>query len=781
MATLLGSSWGDFQTYMKYSTSSTSTTYSVTFTEGGIKQNCSYSAYPFEGTLSATAYDSVSTSISNKTRYAGYHALFTTDRTFTWSRKQSAYTVAIRVTCGKDISGGSSGYVRKEFTVPALASYKVTFKPNGGTGGPSSQTKYYGKTLTLSNSKPTRSGYTFVGWGTSSTDTSKNYDPGDSYTANASETLYAIWKKTITLTFNDNGGSGQPAAKSVTVYNATTSYKFSIPSSSSNPTKSGYTFLGWSKSSTATSASYAAGGTITLSTSDTLYAIWEKTITLSYNVNGGSGSIGSQSATVYNATTSYKFTLSSTKPTRTNYIFLGWATSSSATTPSSSISDGKITLSSNTTLYAVWEKAYVKPKITSVLATRVTVQEDSTYKTDDEGVSGAVSFKWSAGTLGGTALVPTNIKVECSIQGKNAFKEVYTETPTGTSGSVVTDAFQLLDENGSTELSQDTQYDIKITVTDSDGSNHASTFISKAVFIIDVNVAGDSVSIGEVASDDESELFNVGWDARFRKNVSFDDAASVRQNINFIGTNPLASLEEDTTANWASLGTGVALIDRNGVIAGKPISTGGFIHNLVVGDFVFQTWYTLSSDTTIYKRAGNANGWYGGGDWVKSFDSRTPQYIKIYKTEDEDAYSTSYNYFDPLSGGVTTSILRGNLEAGTYTFGTYGDRSDYTVRGIYIGEGINTIRVSYSVRFLNNTTTDTILLANAYRFRNGSSTIVTSSQLTQGYGRAILSGSSITTVQEGDFIFLQGYRGARSLDVDVMGGNYTQLVVEAIR
>ena len=53
------------------------------------------------------------------------------------------------------------------FSIPALASYKVTYNANGGSGAPSAQTKYYGTTLKLSTTKPTRNGYNFKGWGTS--------------------------------------------------------------------------------------------------------------------------------------------------------------------------------------------------------------------------------------------------------------------------------------------------------------------------------------------------------------------------------------------------------------------------------------------------------------------------------------------------------------------------------------------------------------------------------------------------------------------------------------
>ena len=89
-------------------------------------------------------------------------------------------------------------------------------------------------------------------------------------------TLYAIWRKTITVTYNANGGSGAPGSQSINVFNSTTSGSITI--SSTKPTRSGYTFLGWSTSSTATSASYASGTAYSFSNSVTLYAVWKDSV-----------------------------------------------------------------------------------------------------------------------------------------------------------------------------------------------------------------------------------------------------------------------------------------------------------------------------------------------------------------------------------------------------------------------------------------------------------------------------------------------------------------------
>lgn len=120
--------------------------------------------------------------------------------TRTYTKTHDPQTVSLKI-AWSNIGSYSSGFHSLgsgsktwTYTVPALASYAVKYSANGGSGAPSAQTKWYGETLKLSATKPTRTGYTFQGWGTSSTDTSVDYDPEDSYTANKAVTLYAIWK-----------------------------------------------------------------------------------------------------------------------------------------------------------------------------------------------------------------------------------------------------------------------------------------------------------------------------------------------------------------------------------------------------------------------------------------------------------------------------------------------------------------------------------------------------------------------------------------------------------
>lgn len=182
-----------------------------------------------------------------------------------------AQTKSITVTFrnfNNDNGDSATKSVSFSVSVPAWTSYKVTYNANGGSGAPSAQTKWKDQTLTLSTTKPTRTGYTFQGWATSSSG-SVAYAAGANYTANAAVTLYAVWKAiTYTVSYNANGGSGAPA-------NQTKTYGINLTLSNAKPTRTNYVFKGWGTSASATTVAYSAGASYTSNAAITLYAIWE--------------------------------------------------------------------------------------------------------------------------------------------------------------------------------------------------------------------------------------------------------------------------------------------------------------------------------------------------------------------------------------------------------------------------------------------------------------------------------------------------------------------------
>ena len=165
--------------------------------------------------------------------------------------------------------GGGAGDVEVSYTVPSKEKYTIQYNANGGSNAPSNQTKEYGTNITLSSTKPTREGHTFLGWGTSATDTTVDYNSGATYSSNSAITLYAIWKAyTYAVYFDANGGSNAPSG-------LTKTYGVDLPLPTSVPTRENYNFLGWNTFASATEPLYLAGGKYTNNNAVTLYAVWE--------------------------------------------------------------------------------------------------------------------------------------------------------------------------------------------------------------------------------------------------------------------------------------------------------------------------------------------------------------------------------------------------------------------------------------------------------------------------------------------------------------------------
>ena len=171
--------------------------------------------------------------------------------------------------------------------------YQIKFVGNGATSGRMiNQEIIYGNTTSIKPNEYSKTGYSFQGWSTDKL-TEIKYKNGQQIT-NITEidkdeyTLYAIWKKTITIRYNANGGTEAPSTQTGNVFNDTTSMNFTIPST--EPTKEGYTFLGWSSSNTATTATYVAGKSYSFSDNITLYAVWKSdnpVVTFSVEIEKG--------------------------------------------------------------------------------------------------------------------------------------------------------------------------------------------------------------------------------------------------------------------------------------------------------------------------------------------------------------------------------------------------------------------------------------------------------------------------------------------------------------
>lgn len=375
--------------------------------------NGASSATTSRGSVSISHTSSTSWSTSNQTQLGTY--------SYSYSRGTSASTKYCAAKLTSIEAVGSSMSVSTSYTVPKLATYTITYNANGGSGAPSSQTKYYGKSLTLSTTKPTRTGYSFQGWATSSTG-SVAYAAGASYTTNAAATLYAVWQA--------------------------------------------------------------------------------NTYTVSYNANGGSGAPSSQTKT-YGVT----LTLSTTEPTRTNYNFTGWATSSTGSVAYAA--GGSYTANAAVTLYAVWEEAYIPPTITALKAYRV----DDNLDADPTGDAAIVAWSWTCNQNAGDNY-NASASLTCNGRTTDMSADVNTTWTYGNLEGIV----DWLD-------STDESYEVTVSVTDSmGGKTTKSTTIPAARFPIDFLAGGRGTAIGEPATDED--IFAVGFNTHMHKPVTIECDAS---------------------------------------------------------------------------------------------------------------------------------------------------------------------------------------------------------------------------------------------------------------
>lgn len=517
--------------------------------------------------ISTTVDSGSGWSTSNQKRLATYGP-YTIDRT-TSAQKRYIYAKLSNV----DAVGGTM-YASRTSTIAAKTSYTVSFNANGGSGAPASQTKWHGTALKLSATKPTRTGYDFQGWGTSTTDTSANYQPEGKYEADAAITLYAIWKlKTYSVSYNANGGTGAPG-------NQTKTYGKTLVLSATKPTRTGYDFQGWGTSVGDTTVDYQPEGKYEANAAITLYAIWKlKTYTVSFNANGGTGAPASQTKTY-----DVDLTLSSTKPTKPNYNFKGWSTSDSSTTVAYN-SGGSYTANANITLYAVWAVAYKKPTISSLSVKRCDSNGDTINAEYGDTTSALVTFDWT------TFQNVTAAWIEWET-GNKGFTGTHGLDVRGTSGSIRAII-------GDGELSMDESFTIYVYVVDIGEPAKKIVTLEGYVFTIDMLSEGKGVSFGKPA-----ELENV---------ADFEFEAFFRNGIRPLVLNDNADLNEIKTPN---------------IYAGNAATTAGYLNCPITtgtsftlevlpaggnGQRIQRITACSKTAPTVYVRHYYSDAW---GDWI---------------------------------------------------------------------------------------------------------------------------------------------------------------------
>ena len=273
----------------------------------------------------------------------------------------------ITVSTASDTNYNASNKATSNISTSASA-YTVTYNNNGGSGCTTTSVTYGGKYGTMC--EPTRNGYVFIGWfdenykdkplnyyadtysdlknafgydadalynhyityGKGEGRRISQYVKGDSFTGNANKTIYAGWyAQGYTISYNSNGGTGSMASDVVKT-GGTATIK------ANEFTKKGYTFAGWTTKSDGTDDGYNwTGWSGTWNYVDGQYGIANKTLklyarwtpksyTISYNSNGGTGTMTSDTVS-----TGGSVTIKGNTFKRTGYKFVGWTTKSDGT------------------------------------------------------------------------------------------------------------------------------------------------------------------------------------------------------------------------------------------------------------------------------------------------------------------------------------------------------------------------------------------------------------------------------------------------------------------
>ena len=244
----------------------------------------------------------------------------------------------------------------KKLSVTYPTAYTVTYSrvPTAAANAPTTTPSVTSGSLVASGTsvaftaKTAKTGYTWKGWYDNNAGTgnalSTNLANTRSITANT--TIYAVYTaNTYTVKFDANGGSG-------TISDQNFTYGTAQNLTANTFTRTGYTFAGWATSANENKVYNDKQSVSNLSSTNgatvTLYAKWTPdNYTITYNTNGGSGTMTPTSYTIETAT----FDLPT--PTKDGCTFVGWYDNEGLTGDAvTQIAKGSY---GNKTFYAKWD------------------------------------------------------------------------------------------------------------------------------------------------------------------------------------------------------------------------------------------------------------------------------------------------------------------------------------------------------------------------------------------------------------------------------------------
>ena len=215
--------------------------------------------------------------------------------------------------------------------------YSITYNLNGGSASIDNPIEYTIETVTFTLNNPTKAGYTFVGW--TGSDLVEE-------TMNVSINQGTIGNKTFTANFTPNIYNISYDLNDGILLNDNP-IEYTIESSTftlNNPTKDGYTFIGWTGTGLTEETIDVTIDQGSIENKSFTANFTPNTYTITYDVNGGDELYNNTQDVNYNSSFELKV------PTREGYTFMGWYNGDTQ------VNSGTWKYTSNIELKAEWIK-----------------------------------------------------------------------------------------------------------------------------------------------------------------------------------------------------------------------------------------------------------------------------------------------------------------------------------------------------------------------------------------------------------------------------------------
>ena len=540
--------------------------------KASLNPSVSDASYSLSGTRTITSGGSSLLTLNDSNRNPS--AVDVTSKTsFAYSGNVGVYRMAGGVTYGNASNISGSTTITSPF-------YTLTYNANGGSGAPSAATVCKGVAYALSTTKPTRTGYSFQGWATSSSATTAAYAAGAAVNFSANTILYAVWKAELTTISASNGTIGTALTITLTQQGSSYTYKHDIKwtingttqTIVSNLTGSSATITqSWtpaiativplytdrsSYSCTLTVVTKTSGGTtlgsktctITLAVPSSCAPTLSGSVTPTNKPSSFSNYVSGKSKAYFNYTAtpqysativSWKYVVNGATTTVTDSSTTKTYTSASAVTAS----PVKVTVTdsrglSTTVSTSITVAAYSAPSVTSPVLTRAL---------SDGTVDGQGTYLKVTGTVAIKDLSNTNTKT-WAVKYKLQSASTWTTASSGTLSSYTT-SFSYL--SSSAILSQSSTYDVRLEITDYYGTTVVQQTVSTAAAIIDFLADGTGVAFGKVS--EVSNAVESAWDLMLEK---ADDTPTLVFKRNDLDTTAATALG----SQWEE----IDFIDKNG-------------------------------------------------------------------------------------------------------------------------------------------------------------------------------------------------------------------------